>query len=197
MPTFEQCLINPGVVMDVPDKATYLNIKDADSLFENKKVCSFTGYRPEKMSFEKESDSRCIKLKFDLYSEIEKLIKKGYTEFISGMARGVDVWAAEIVLHFSRDSDRELHLYAAVPFPEQNEQWYRWEKERYDEVLRLCSGVFVIENKYTSDCMQKRNDFLMKYADSSMSVYDGKSGGSNYTLGSAGKKDLNIINIFI
>ena len=188
-------LMSPGLFMDIPDTPNYIDPKDADFIFQNERVCSFTGYRPEKFAFFKESDPRCTELKFKICAKINMLIVQGYTSFITGMARGVDIWAAEMVLHLSRNTDKDVKLYAAVPYPKQQETWYEWEKDRYNEVLRLCKGVFVLEDHYTPKCMTNRNDFLVKHADSIISVYDGKPGGTSYTLMAASKKNINIINI--
>lgn len=56
--------------------------------------CCFTGHRPEKMCL----PERRIKTALDL--KIHAAIEDGYQTFISGMARGVDLWAAETVLRF-------------------------------------------------------------------------------------------------
>jgi len=188
-------IMSPGLFMSSSEEPKYLTIEDADFVFENKKVCSFTGYRPEKFVFKSETDDRCTNLKFRLCSEIEKLIFKGYTEFITGMARGVDIWAAEMVLHLSRSFYPNINLYAAVPYPKQSESWYNWEKDRYNEVLNLCKGVFIIEEYYTPKSMRKRNAFLVNHATSMIAVYDGKSGGTASTLNMANKKNIEIINI--
>ena len=50
-----------------------------------------------------------------LESEIRKAIDDGFVTFISGMARGVDIWAAEIVLRL-RDEGKPIHLICASPF---------------------------------------------------------------------------------
>ena len=64
-----------------------------------RKTCAFTGHRPQKFPWKyDESDPRCVELKAAMGAEIEKLISLGYTDFLSGMAEGVDTWAAEIVL---------------------------------------------------------------------------------------------------
>ena len=64
------------------------------------RVC-FTGHRPEKLTrFE-------WLIKKDLEKEIKKAIDDGLTVFISGMARGVDIWAAEIVLKL-RDAGKPV-----------------------------------------------------------------------------------------
>ena len=54
--------------------------------------CCFTGHRPDKMTLgEKE-------IKPMLEKAIDEAIEDGYVTFITGMAMGVDIWAAEIVL---------------------------------------------------------------------------------------------------
>ena len=64
--------------------------------------CCFTGHRPEKLFL---VDKEIIR---KLEREIELAIENGFTTFITGMGRGVDIWAAEIVLklrkvQFTRD----------------------------------------------------------------------------------------------
>ena len=63
---------------------------------------SFTGYRPEKLPFFGEDDPLCIDMKKRLSVQIQSLIADGADEFYSGMALGVDTWAAEIVLELKK-----------------------------------------------------------------------------------------------
>lgn len=60
------------------------------------RVC-FTGHRPEKL---KQSESVIVK---SLETAIKDAIADGKNVFISGMARGVDIWAAEIVLRLRKE----------------------------------------------------------------------------------------------
>ena len=64
------------------------------------RTCAFTGHRPQNLPFRfNESDKRCIALKKQLRKLIIQLIEQhDVTHFISGMAIGVDMYAAEIVL---------------------------------------------------------------------------------------------------
>ena len=64
------------------------------------KKCAFTGHRPQSLPFGfNEADERCITLKQKLRDEIIRQIEEnGVTHFITGMAIGVDMFAAEIVL---------------------------------------------------------------------------------------------------
>ena len=57
-----------------------------------KSRCCFTGHRPEKLDC---SEQEAIAL---LQKNIRYAYDLGYTTFITGMSRGVDIWAAEIVL---------------------------------------------------------------------------------------------------
>ena len=54
--------------------------------------CCFTGHRPDKMTLG-ENDIKPL-----LEKAIDKAIEDGYVTFITGMAMGTDVWAAEVVL---------------------------------------------------------------------------------------------------
>ena len=67
------------------------------------KKCAFTGHRPQSLPFGfNEADERCIALKQKLRDEIIRQIEEnGVTHFITGMAIGVDMFAAEIVLGLS------------------------------------------------------------------------------------------------
>ena len=72
------------------------------------RVC-FTGHRPEKL---KQSESVIVKA---LETAIKEAIADGKNVFISGMARGVDIWAAEIVLRL-RNEGQNVKLICASPY---------------------------------------------------------------------------------
>ena len=80
--------------------------------YNNKRLhrCFFTGHRPEKLSC---SESEVKPL---LGKAIDIAIQNGFTTFITGMAPGVDIWAAELVLE-KRKNNPLLHLICAVPHP--------------------------------------------------------------------------------
>lgn len=68
------------------------------------KSCAFTGHRPQNLPFGfREDDERCTALKETLKKQIISLITdENVTHFISGMALGVDMYAAEIVLELKK-----------------------------------------------------------------------------------------------
>ena len=58
-------------------------------------VVAFTGYRPEKMPFvESKKDEAYLKFRKRQLQVIERLIERGCTHFISGVAMGFDTWVA-------------------------------------------------------------------------------------------------------
>ena len=85
------------------------------------KSCAFTGHRPQNLPFGfREDDERCAALKEILKKQIVSLITdESVTHFISGMALGVDMYAAEIVLELKKTYPA-LHL--RVPYRAKHRQ---------------------------------------------------------------------------
>ena len=78
-------------------------------------TCCFTGHRPQKLSWGYDEDhADCLKLKAILKEQIEGMIKIGVSTFITGMALGTDIWAAEIVLELKK-THSDIQLIAAIP----------------------------------------------------------------------------------
>lgn len=148
---------------------------------------SFTGYRPSKLPFFGEDDPLCIALKKRIADKITELADKGAREFYTGMALGVDTWCAEAVLEL-RQSHPEIQLIALLPCRGQENKWNPAEKKRYNDILAQCNKVICLSPEYTSDCMHRRNRALVDSCDILVAIYDGKSGGTKYTVDYAQKK---------
>ncbi|MCH5206510.1 MAG: DUF1273 family protein [Oscillospiraceae bacterium] len=153
---------------------------------------SFTGYRDEKLPFFGEDDPMCVELKQRLSDWIKKLADEGAGEFYSGMALGVDTWAAEAVLEL-KESRPEIKLIAVIPCPEQDERWSAANRQRYREILERCDKVMTVSPNYHKGCMQKRNRALVEMCDVLLAVYDGKPGGTQFTVNFAQKKGKKVI----
>ncbi len=148
---------------------------------------SFTGYRPSKLPFFGEDDPLCISLKKRLSDKIGELADMGAQEFYTGMALGVDTWCAEEVLAL-KQLKPDIRLIAVIPCKGQEDKWSHAEKKRYNDILAQCSKVMCISPEYTADCMHRRNRALVDICDILVAVYDGKSGGTKYTVEYAEKK---------
>lgn len=153
---------------------------------------SFTGYRPQKLGFFAEDDPMCVDLKQRLEKKINELYEYGARQFYSGMALGVDIWAAEAVLKLKKQHP-DVVLSAVIPCRNQAEKWSADEQQRYSSVLARCDKVICISEEYTKDCMHKRNRALVELCDVLVAVYDGQSGGTKYTVNFAEKSRKKVI----
>ena len=88
------------------------------------KTCAFTGHRPKGLGYS-ESDERCIHLLI-----VRMIEEEGVTHFISGMAQGVDLYAAEIVLEL-KEQYPQITLECAIPYERQAVRWPAALRERY------------------------------------------------------------------
>lgn len=133
----------------------------------------------------------CVQLKERLTKQIKKLIEDGADEFYSGMALGVDMWAAEIVLELKKEYPK-LKLTAVVPCPEQADRWSEEHKARYQSILDRCDKTITTSPSYTRGCMHKRNRALVDLCDVLIAVFDGTKGGTMQTVNYAKSKKRKI-----
>ena len=157
-------------------------------------VC-FSGYRPEKLPWgEDESDPRCAALKKRLYDAAESACAQGYRHFICGMAEGCDLYCAEAVLAL-RERHSEVTLEAAIPCPTQADGWSAAQRERYRRILEQCDYETMVQERYTRECMQRRNRYMVDHSDLLIAVHDGLPGGTRYTIEYALRRGVNIIDV--
>ena len=158
------------------------------------KICAFTGHRPRRLPFEcNTSDTRYIQLKTALRDlSIGKIESENVVKFISGMALGVDMLAAEVVLEL-QSVYSEICLEAAIPCADQPVKWCVPQKERYHNILARCTQRTVLQKEYTVDCMEKRNQYMIDHADFLIAVWDGKPSGTGKTVRYAMSKGVAVM----
>lgn len=159
-------------------------------------ACCFTGPRPKNLPWgSEENDLRCRRTREVLALAIEYAWQDGYRQFYSGMAQGIDLIAAELVLQ-SREIHPDIQLVAAIPYAGQTKKWRREQIERYYGILQQCTpeNIHVLAPAYMRNCMQIRNRYLADHCQRIIAVYDGRSGGgTKCTLTYALKKNLEAI----
>lgn len=129
-----------------------------------------------------------------LEAEIRKAIDDGFVTFISGMARGVDIWAAEIVLRL-RDEGQPIHLICASPFEDFERSWSEDWKQRYTDVISQADIVKYICKGYSRACFQIRNEWMVDRSARVIAVFNGESGGTRNTLVYAKSHNIEIMSI--
>lgn len=163
---------------------------------QEKKVCCFTGHRPQLLPFGfNEEDERCVLLKQEIREKTETMITQyGVTHFIVGMALGVDIYSAEIVLSL-KEKYPEITLECAIPCENQCEKWSEPMRDRYYDITERCDEETMLQRHYTKDCMQKRNRYMVDKSDYVIAVWNGEPSGTENTVRYAESKGKNIIRI--
>lgn len=162
---------------------------------EFEKTCCFTGYRPSKYPFSFNSDNGMYRrLENDLLEAVFSMHKEDCRTFISGVAMGFDILAAEIVL-LLKQHDSSVKLICAVPFREQSKTYTKDWKSRYKNVLESADEVKFVSEDYFQGCYFKRNKFMVDRSDFIITWFDGRKGGTSATLDYARKLGRGIINL--
>ena len=150
--------------------------------------CCFTGHRPEKMELgEKE-------IKSLLEKAIDEAIADGYVTFITGMAMGTDIWAAEIVLE-RKKMNKDLHLICALPHPNFESRRSMTEKMKFNKILKNADIVKEINDHYFTGCYQVRNEWMVDRSNLVIAVFNGQKSGTKNTVDYAFRKGIGVINV--
>lgn len=107
------------------------------------------------------------------------------------MARGVDIWAGQIVLRFRQDNP-ELRLIAALPYPDCDSRWSVSWRKQYTEVLEAADLIKAISPAYSMASFQKRDEWMVDHTSRVIAVYDGVSGGTKNTIVYAKKNGIEV-----
>ena len=152
------------------------------------RVC-FTGHRPEKL---KVPERKVVKA---LETEIDQAIADGYTTYITGMARGVDIWAAEIVLA-KKKKHPELKLICALPYEGFENSWSADWQKRYRKILERADLTRAICANFSYSSYQVRNEWMVDHSSRVIAVWNGEPSGTKNTIDYARKLGLNICFVF-
>lgn len=157
---------------------------------ENKRQhrCCFTGHRPNKL---RQSEQEIKPL---LEKAIDWAIDNGFVTFISGMAEGVDIWAAEIIPD-KRKSNADLHLICALPHPGFENRRSISEKAQFQKIIAAADFVKLVGDRYFTGCYQVRNEFMVDHSSLVIAAFNGIASGTKNTVDYAKRRGVRAINI--
>lgn len=143
-----------------------------------KTIC-FTGHRPNRLGGYDPSNEKNLKILWKLRDTIERyIVEEEVITFITGMALGIDQWAAKIVLKL-KEKYPHIQLIAAVPCKNHSNKWNEESKKEWQRIIDSCNLVYYVsDEEYTSWCMQKRNEWMVDNSDLVIAVWDGTRGGT-------------------
>lgn len=148
--------------------------------------CCFTGHRPEKLKIEEKQLAQLLE------EEVRKAVAGGFTTFITGMARGTDLVAAEIVLRL-RERDDRLKLICALPHPGFGLHWSGGWTERLQYVLDHADLARTICPGFSYGSYQVRNEWMVDHSGLVIAVFNGERGGTKNTLDYARRKGVKCV----
>lgn len=164
---------------------------------------SVTGHRPDKLggewsAFSAKHNETLYRFRDAIHKVIEFKRSEGFERivFISGMALGIDsifVRAVEIEKMFCKDI--EIIIATAVPCPEQDKRWSESSKEEYKKLLAKCDEVKIVSPKYSANCMQVRNEFMVDHSHLVLAYWDGTAGGTKNCIDYALQKGIKVYNV--
>ena len=148
--------------------------------------CCFTGHRPEKLNTSEKE------VKAALRKQIDQAVHDGFTVFITGMARGVDLWAAEIVLEQRKRNDA-IKLICAIPHEGFETRWSAEWKQLYNSVRDHADLVQIIGKGYHSGIYQVRNEWMVNHSARVIAVFNGQPSGTKNTIDYACRQGVPVV----
>lgn len=140
-------------------------------------VVAVTGHRPDKLGGYYPPNI--------VYDAVKQGLKKAFQDIkpkyvITGMALGVDQWAAEVCLEIG------IPFVAAIPFRNQESKWPPYSQAKYQQLLAKANNAFYIsKGEYAPEKMQIRNQWMVNEASIVVAVWDGSTGGTANCIGYA------------
>ena len=143
----------------------------------------FTGHRPEKICASGYPTKAYLnQIKSMLYLEILEAVRdRGYRTFISGMARGVDLWACNIVLALKQDYP-DIKLICALPYSSHGKSWSGIDKYELSRYLKHADEIISVSESYHKDCFKKRNYYMVDRSSLLIGICRDEQSGTGQTI---------------
>jgi uncharacterized phage-like protein YoqJ len=129
-----------------------------------------------------------------LEKAVDEAIGNGFTTFISGGSRGVDLYAAEIVIE-KRENNPYIELIVALPHPDFEKRWGIDDRLLYEYALKNADYVKMVSDHYYKGCYQVRNRYMVDRSSLVIAFYNGAAGGTRNTMMYAEKMEVRIVSV--
>lgn len=150
----------------------YFNIKDT--------LC-FTGHRPNKLyGYNKDNPGNEKVINLIKNAIIYSIKELNIKNFISGMALGVDQWAALEVIKL-KQTYPNIKLITAIPCIDQPDAWPKESQDIWEYIFYNADiNHYVYERKYFANCLHRRNEWMVNHSVGQIAVWNGDRKGGTY-----------------
>lgn len=112
--------------------------------------------------------------------------RQGYDTFITGMQRGIDLWAAQLVLDM-KDRFPGLKIICAMPYRSFGKDFKGLDLWHFNTVIEAAEKVVYVSENYCVNCMRMRNMFMVDHSSFVLGVMGDKHSGTGMTVNYAEK----------
>lgn len=161
-------------------------------------ILTITGHRPVHLPCQYNEDHEwAVKIKSKIKQHIMDSFESNQIHFhvtgvITGMALGMDTWAAEVALAM------KIPVFAYVPFKGQGDNWPLKARDRYERILLRAEKVFYTSDKYSKNAFFIRDEKMVDDGDRVLALWNPaiQSGGTYHTIQYAIKKEKSVNNLW-
>lgn len=162
---------------------------------EREITCCFTGPRPPRLPCGgDEASPEIIALKEKLFAAVESAYGDGCRIFISGMAEGFDLFAAEAVIRLRRIHP-DAELYAAFPCEASPKSHSPAVCRRIQSIMEEVSFCHFTAKEHVYGCELSRNVYMVEHSSVLIGYYDGRSRGTAHCWHCGESRGLRLVNI--
>jgi len=157
------------------------------SVLDKNNTCCITGHRillPKKI----------VKIEKCLNKEIDNLIHKGVSVFISSGAIGFSHIASSIIIT-KRQQGANIRLIFALPCRNQGDNWSDNHRLIFRSLLNEANEIRYISEVYTPECMTKRSHYMLDNSAYCICYMRCKARKTSRLLGYAQQQSVQIINV--
>ena len=146
------------------------------------KIACFTGHRPFGLPWGyDETKESCLKFKKDLFVILRNAVLYGIETFLTGMAEGFDMIAAETIIELKKEFPN-IKLIAVIPCKDQEKNWKPSQQERYWKIIGHCDEKTSLAERPARECFNERNLYMVQHSNICIACWNGKPSGTYNTI---------------
>ena len=158
-------------------------------------TCCFTGPRPPRLpAGGNEASPEMAALREQLFAAVQAAYNDGYRYFISGMAEGFDLLAAEAVIRLRRVHP-DAELFAAFPCEASPKGHSPAVCHRIANTMEEVSFSHFVSKEHIPGCELSRNIYMVENSSLLIAYYNGLSRGTAHCVHCAEGRGLHIVNL--